>query len=581
MKRYFLILIALCFFRSADAQSNWKSRGPLFEDKYITVEIEYAMGNDPCRAEDAASYYRYKITRLTMKRKLYINWRFDYFNCDHELKTHVNSLHLTEATKLGYITPQDNRFIALKLVNNFNDVRLSSRLPEATDYKPVSSISLEPLSIIGKLNIRKGTETTLSFRGGYLAGTSTWKWYAGSCDGVSIGEGANITVRPEHTTVYALRGEGQHPTSCIFSTVIVSDESLAASLIAGKTRVCDGEAGVELKVVGGALGSGAKWVWYQDNCGGSMIGEGERITVTPTRNTTYYVRAEGPSGNTACRQHDITVETKSIPPEGIDGPDKVATGQSFILSVRGGQLNGTSHWIWYSEQAGDRQKLGEGPAINISSFSEDRTISVRAEGPCDQSAFLFKTIHFTRKPKPDQSAAGKPKGTMSFFVNGGLVANDPNKLSGIRNYVATLGGGKNIGWFIRAKIAGAKENAAFHSEDARVSDYNNPGYYQYNGRTISKRRGYTGGIYLGGRYFAVYAGAGYGTREFLYGINQYSYSDAYASQTGWVKNSTYSYEGAEIEGGLILRAGFVNLMGGIATIRGKYQDYNIGIGFNL
>ncbi|PLX05137.1 MAG: hypothetical protein C0595_00740 [Marinilabiliales bacterium] len=56
-----------------------------------------------------------------------------------------------------------------------------------------------------------------------------------------------------------------------------------------------------LTVVGGSLGTGASWEWYKNFCGGlSHAGAGSSITVTPTQDVEYFVRAEGICNTTDC-----------------------------------------------------------------------------------------------------------------------------------------------------------------------------------------------------------------------------------------------------------------------------------------
>jgi hypothetical protein len=584
MSKLLLVFLGLCCFHSAGAQSNWKSKGPLYEDKYITVEIEYAMGNAPCGTAERPSQYRYKITKLKSHPEFYIQWRFDYFNCEHQLKTHVNSLWISKGIRSGYILPLDNQFSALRLVNNFNAVKKALSLPEVTAYNPISPNSLEPKIITGKLAIAKGERTTLTFLGGYLALNTSWKWYEGSCTGPLIGEGSSINVQPRQTTTYALRAEGEHPTPCILATVNVSDISLAATAINGKSQVCEGENNILLTAAGGDLAVGAKWVWYQDNCEGVSIGEGDSVYVSPLKSSTYYVRAEGPGGNTGCCAHKVNVVGKSEAADRIDGVESPGYGDAVTLAVQGGRLAADARWVWYSGPAGNQLELGTGSSFTVASAYMDQTYYVRAEGSCFTTEFVSKTIRVKNKKSPAVSPAG-PQVAIArptiFFINGGAVSNDPSHLRELKNYVATIGGGKNIGWFVRAKITDDQSKASYQSTGAQITNYNQAGYYQYNSQMVSKRAAYTGGIYLGGKYLAVYIGGGYGARELLYGIGQYSYDNNFSSQSAWVKNTAYSYAGAEIEGGLIIKAGFFNMMGGLSTIQGKYTDYNLGIGFNF
>ena len=576
--------MALCCFYSANAQLNWKSKGPLYEDQFIAVEIEYAMGNGACGPEETPSQYRYKITRLKSDGRYYIHWRFDYFNCEHQLKTHVNSLLITRETRTGYIIPEDNQFTALKLVNNFNAVRKYRTLPGVTAYQPVSPISIEPKSIVGKLVLDLGESTTLSLLGGYLAQNTTWTWREGGCNGTVIGKGVSITVRPHQTTVYTVQGEGSQPTSCVLATLTVPNRNQPATGIMGKPLICAGEQNVQLTLTGGQLTANSKWVWYQDNCDGTPIGYGALISVSPSKTTSYYVRAEGSGGQTDCRVHEIIVAGKSKSPDWIDGPDRAKAGESFRLSVHGGALAPGAHWVWYSGTMSNKVRLGTGNLYTVDSPYADQTYYVRAEGSCENSAFASKAVrlsnHSVTIALPEAASKTTSRGT-NFFINGGVAFRDVNALSNSNTYVVTLGSGRNLGWFIRAKISGEQSRAAYTSAGTQITNYDVPGFYQYISQVISKRAGYTGGVYFGGAHLAVYVGGGYGSREAFYGIDQYSYGNSYAYQSSFVKNMAYSYRGAEMEGGLILKASYFNIMGGASTIQGKYTDYNLGIGFNF
>jgi hypothetical protein len=68
-----------------------------------------------------------------------------------------------------------------------------------------------------------------------------------------------------------------------------------------------------LSVSGGTLGTGANWVWYAGSCGGSAIGSGTSIGVSPSSTTNYYVRAEGTCNTTVCAA--VTAIVNPIPAE--------------------------------------------------------------------------------------------------------------------------------------------------------------------------------------------------------------------------------------------------------------------------
>lgn len=92
-------------------------------------------------------------------------------------------------------------------------------------------------------------------------------------------------------------------TCCVASTdpTTISSTSLT---------ICSGEA-VTLTESGGTLGTLATWNWQTDSCGGSFVGAGVSIVVSPLTSTTYFVRAENECNTTACAA--ITINVKPTP----------------------------------------------------------------------------------------------------------------------------------------------------------------------------------------------------------------------------------------------------------------------------
>ena len=72
--------------------------------------------------------------------------------------------------------------------------------------------------------------------------------------------------------------------------------------------VCNGSSAT-LSVVGGGLNAAQDWKWYTGSAGGTLVGTGSSITVTPAATTTYYVRGEGgcASGPGAVTTRTLTV----------------------------------------------------------------------------------------------------------------------------------------------------------------------------------------------------------------------------------------------------------------------------------
>jgi uncharacterized delta-60 repeat protein len=72
-------------------------------------------------------------------------------------------------------------------------------------------------------NITFPQSTTLSIATGDLNNATNWKWYSNSCGGTLVGTGNSITVSPNRTTTYYLRGEGGcvTPGACVSITITV------------------------------------------------------------------------------------------------------------------------------------------------------------------------------------------------------------------------------------------------------------------------------------------------------------------------------------------------------------------------
>ena len=158
-------------------------------------------------------------------------------------------------------------------------------------------------------NICPGDTTQLSVTGPVLNPGYTWVWYTGACGAVPAGVGTTLDVFPTITTTYYVRAVGTcGQTNCVSVTVDVLDAAIMANgITADNNYFCTGDSAV-LELYGGTLVAGAGWVWYKNSCGGTPIGTGTTITVSPATNTAYFVRAEGGTcGNTACVNISINV----------------------------------------------------------------------------------------------------------------------------------------------------------------------------------------------------------------------------------------------------------------------------------
>jgi len=95
-------------------------------------------------------------------------------------------------------------------------------------------------------------------------------------------------------------------SSATIVIVQVNTNPTVPTNISGTTAICAGNS-TTLTVSGGSLGGpGGYAQWYSDSCGGTLIGTGNSITVSPTSTTTYYVRYKSGCSVTGCISATVT-----------------------------------------------------------------------------------------------------------------------------------------------------------------------------------------------------------------------------------------------------------------------------------
>lgn len=258
--------------------------------------------------------------------------------------------------------------------------------------------------------------STLTVQGGFLGTGANWVWYAGGCGlGASVGSGPSIVVSPSTTTTYFVRAETgggnpcSAPTGCVSKEIFVKQNSTPASSVSGNTLVCNGIS-TTLSVLGGSLGWGAEWVWYSGNCGGTFVGTGSSVTVSPSTTTTYFVRAEGQCNTTSCVFATVTVNDTSQPATSISGPAYICTGNSTNLTVVGGLLGTGANWRWYSGSCGGTLE-GTGSVLPVAPTA-GTTYFVQAIGLCNTTICTQFTLPVNPLPQ------GNISGTTSICEGG-------------------------------------------------------------------------------------------------------------------------------------------------------------------
>ncbi|MFN8316686.1 MAG: hypothetical protein U0T32_09595 [Chitinophagales bacterium] len=262
----------------------------------------------------------------------------------------------------------------------------------------VNTLSTDPTSAAASpATICNGSSSTLTLTGGGGGTGAVIKWYTGSCGGTLAGTGNSLSVSPTTTTTYYGRYEGTcNNTACVTTTVTVNTLSTAPTGITGTTTICNGGS-TTLTVSGGSAGTGATAEWFTGSCGGTSAGTGNSITVSPTSNTTYYVRYNGTCNTTSCASQLVTVNTLSTSPTSASAsPATICNGSSSSLTLTGGG-GGTGATIkWYTGSCGGTL-AGTGNSLSVSPTTTT-TYYGRYEGTCNNTTCATVTVNVDAVP---------------------------------------------------------------------------------------------------------------------------------------------------------------------------------------
>ena len=104
------------------------------------------------------------------------------------------------------------------------------------------------------------------------------------------------------------------PTNYINGNVSLSTTSVAPSTVTANPPAIPAGSATSLSYTGGSLGTGGVAKWYSGSCGGTLVGTGNNLSVTPASlPATYYVRFEGSCNTTACVAVTVTAQNFCTP----------------------------------------------------------------------------------------------------------------------------------------------------------------------------------------------------------------------------------------------------------------------------
>ncbi|WP_394775696.1 T9SS sorting signal type C domain-containing protein [Flavobacterium sp.] len=145
-------------------------------------------------------------------------------------------------------------------------------------------------------------------------GTYSFSWSVSTSDAISgytaapgVNNAKDYTPGLLTTTTWYKRTvtSGMYTSETIV-IVPVNQIPVAPTTITAPVSICAGNP-TTLTVSGGNKGGNGGYAqWFSDSCGGTLVGEGDSVTLTPTANTTYYVRYKNGCNATTCISTTVT-----------------------------------------------------------------------------------------------------------------------------------------------------------------------------------------------------------------------------------------------------------------------------------
>ena len=221
-----------------------------------------------------------------------------------------------------------------------------------------------------------------------------------------------------------------------FSYANCANPSTAPDTISGTTSICSGSS-TTLTASGGNHATGAIYQWGTGGTVGNNVISGQTaasITVSPTANTTYWVRRVDPApcaANTNGKTQAVTVTTLSTAPASIDGTTTICLGNSTTLTATGGTQGSNAVYEWGT---------GYTAGINTIAGATTSTLTVNPSiqtgywvrrvdsAPCAYTTGIASTTVNVTVPAGDQASYGS-NSWIGYVYSGLNTANPPSNIA--------------------------------------------------------------------------------------------------------------------------------------------------------
>ncbi len=223
---------------------------------------------------------------------------------------------------MKWVMPSGYSNVIFELLNDGqggcgNDIALDDIQFGTCDAAPVVSISAASAGCVGSATTMAASLSDA----GVIPGTKEYQWQVSTdnttftnisgalADTYTINPVTASNVNKYYRVLVAAQGS-IGSANCRYASpgsflALKAASTAPTTIIQSRTALCPGES-VSLRASGATLGAGAVYRWYTGSCGGTLIGTGATITVSPAVATTYWVRVEGDCNTTACINTTIT-----------------------------------------------------------------------------------------------------------------------------------------------------------------------------------------------------------------------------------------------------------------------------------
>ncbi len=183
---------------------------------------------------------------------------------------------------------------------------------------------------------------TLSIASGNLNSATDWQWYTNSCGGTPAGNGTSISINPNITTTYYVRGEGGciTPGTCYSTTITINPITEVTTQPTASTTACQGDADLTLSVSASGTGT-LSYQWYK---GSTLMSGKTSSTLTIATNLansdTYYCIVGNGCGNAVQSSNAVVTinDATEITTQPVSQNVETGTNVTFTVVAKGTNL---------------------------------------------------------------------------------------------------------------------------------------------------------------------------------------------------------------------------------------------------